>query len=256
MQPLCFTFKRLALLAGRGARAMASLVCLTPQRCDLLLRLYREPQIQRALAFELGVVRSVVSKMVTALEELGLVVRRGLEGDRRLRLVTLTNRAFHLIHVLLDNYVCEESGHTVQLEYEDDVLERFQTSLRNENVGVADISRRDHRDLLWNMHDAISKCDDEDFIGYEVPRPERPEDGVATRHRKERESPSDGKVHGADEARANEHRTAGIPLDAAQRCRRKRSPRPKPASPPPASPPQPRSPPPPAAPAAERSATV
>lgn len=63
---------------------------LTPQRVDLLLLLRRETLKQSHLANFLCVTRSVVSRMVAALEELGLVVRSNGVDDRRERYASIT----------------------------------------------------------------------------------------------------------------------------------------------------------------------
>src|SRR5688572_1120667 len=140
MRPLLFTFKRLALLAGPCARGFGALVSLTPQRCDLMFCLRERPMIQRDLAFELGVVRSVVSKMVTALEKLGIVERRGVPGDRRLRLVTLTQRAFDLMSLLLEHAPFDYEGNCMQVASEHTLLIEFDKPLREQNVGIRELS--------------------------------------------------------------------------------------------------------------------
>lgn len=84
--------KRLGLLAGKGARMFAERAKLTPQRVDLLLMLRRERLKQSDLAAFLCVTRSVVTKMVVALEGLGLVVRTIGERDRRERYAQLTEQ--------------------------------------------------------------------------------------------------------------------------------------------------------------------
>ncbi len=83
--------KRLGLLAGKGARMFAERARLTPQRVDLLLMLRRECLKQSDLAAFLCVTRSVVTKMVVALEGLGLVVRSVGTRDRRERYARLTD---------------------------------------------------------------------------------------------------------------------------------------------------------------------
>ena len=148
---LLFTFKRLALLAGPMARAFAGVVNLTPQRVDLMFFLRERPMIQRDLALEMGVVRSVVSKMVTALEKLGLVERRGVKGDRRMRLVTLTERAFDLMSLMLEHALLGEYGNTLQVACERQVLGDFRAPLREQKVGISDFSVQDHRELMARM---------------------------------------------------------------------------------------------------------
>jgi DNA-binding MarR family transcriptional regulator len=226
MRPLRVTFKRLMLLAGKGARAMASLVWLTPQRCDLMFYLREKPMIQRDLAFEMGVVRSVVSKMVTALEQLGIVERRGVEGDRRLRLVTLTQRAFDLMRTLMEYKPFADDGNSVECAMEHEELQRFHEKLAAENVGVENMSTRDHRELLAEMRETVDDLDLEDYVGYQ-PGPDLPDEieelKVTWRATRDAWDPCD--IY-ADVAKA--HWAAGIPLDFFQRFpQRKRGRRPR-----------------------------
>lgn len=83
--------KRLGLLAGKGARMFAARAGLTPQRVDLLLLLRRETRRQKDLADVLCVTRSVVTRMVGALEGLGLVVRTQGTKDRREQHTSITD---------------------------------------------------------------------------------------------------------------------------------------------------------------------
>ena len=95
-------FKRLYLLSAKASRTCAGLVELTPARLDLLTTVMRYERSQTRLAELLCVAHSVVSRMVRALEALGLVQRRIPEEDRRLRLVRLTPRGLRQIAPLLD----------------------------------------------------------------------------------------------------------------------------------------------------------
>jgi len=169
-----------------------------------------------------------VSKMVTALEKLGIVERRGVEGDRRLRLVTLTQRAFDLMSTLLEHGSFDADGNTVQSSSEREELERFRSDLIAENVGVENISTRDHRSLLAKMRATIAELSIRDFVGY-APAYHSPE---AVEEKKEhwkatRTAWKQGHVD-ADVARV--HWDAGIPLDSFQRFPpRKRGRRPRPS---------------------------
>jgi len=72
-------------------RALATLG-LTPARFDMLYIVAKEGSslLQRELQRALGVTAATVSKMLTSLEELGLVEREVLEVDHRCRNVLLT----------------------------------------------------------------------------------------------------------------------------------------------------------------------
>ena len=82
--------KRLALLGAHVARGVARLVHLTPARLDFVALLVRGPLCQRALAAQLCVSESVISRMVRALMALGFVQRKIPVADKRFRVVSLT----------------------------------------------------------------------------------------------------------------------------------------------------------------------
>lgn len=84
-------FKRLALLGGHAARGVAKLVGLTPARLDFVTVLRNGPLCQRDIAARLCVSEAVVSRMVRALMQLGLVRRVIPTADRRFRVVSLTS---------------------------------------------------------------------------------------------------------------------------------------------------------------------
>ncbi|MFO0672573.1 MAG: MarR family transcriptional regulator [Polyangiaceae bacterium] len=80
-------------MAGRLARKLAEVAGLTPARLDLLLRLRARPAWQSELVLDMCVHPSVTSRMLKALEALGLVRRFKDDRDRRQRLVWLTDHA-------------------------------------------------------------------------------------------------------------------------------------------------------------------
>lgn len=84
--------KRLGLLSGRAARHFAKRAELTPQRIDLMLVLREHQLSQKVIAQRLCVHESVVSVMLSALVELGLVERIVPAYDRRRRIPQLTWR--------------------------------------------------------------------------------------------------------------------------------------------------------------------
>lgn len=232
MRPLLFTFKRLALLAGPMARAFSGIVHLTPQRVDLMFFLRERPMIQRDLAFEMGVVRSVVSKMVTALEQLGLVERRGVKGDRRLRLVTLTQRAFQLMSLMLEHAPLDHDGNSTQIACEREVLADFEAPLREQKVGISDFSENDHRELIARMR---AHCFSKNSAWREDFKKVPTESENAAVHAYWRQTRCDwdlDAVHNRlDAATATAHVGAGIPLDYWQRFpKRKRGRRPRAAA--------------------------
>jgi len=82
--------KRLGLLCGRAARASARLAQLTSARADLLISIVKGERIQAEIAAILCVTPPVVSRMLRALEDQGLVQRRRAPHDARCKLVSLT----------------------------------------------------------------------------------------------------------------------------------------------------------------------
>ncbi len=83
-------FKRLGLLGAHAARALARSVQLTSARFDLMTVVLAQARCQCEIAAVLCVAESVVSRMVTALEEQGLVRRETPPNNRRVRMVSLT----------------------------------------------------------------------------------------------------------------------------------------------------------------------
>lgn len=100
--------KRLGLLSGKAAREVARLVGLTSARLDLMVLVWRYDRSQVELATILCVSASVVSRMVDALEELGLVVRT-IPRDRRERVIRPTAEGLRRLRAL-DVPGLDESG--------------------------------------------------------------------------------------------------------------------------------------------------
>ena len=94
MHRLFFTLKRAFHGTLRITRDPLQRMGLTAARFDLLFAVkeYRGAIEQCRLRRLLGVSRTTVSRMLTSLEELGLVTREVCEADRRTRIVKLTTR--------------------------------------------------------------------------------------------------------------------------------------------------------------------
>ena len=127
-----FSFRRLVLLAGKGARAFAALAQLTPARGDMMFAMLREELSQKQLVLALGVSKSVVSRMVRALEKLQLVARRTPKEDRRVRLVSLTESGRVALDIFFDGWMPDDGHESIQADAEHEVLEQ----LRDELVGT------------------------------------------------------------------------------------------------------------------------
>jgi DNA-binding MarR family transcriptional regulator len=100
MDDLLFAFKRVHLAGNRNAMKLLLAFRVTPARFDLMRVLYgnRTFSMQQSwLRAQLGVARATLSKMLKALEKLGLVERKTDEFDRRTKKVTLTYEARSLV---------------------------------------------------------------------------------------------------------------------------------------------------------------
>ena len=203
---------------------MAALVDLTPQRFDLILHLRKRPMIQRDLARELGVVRSVVSKMVTALEELGIVERRAVKGVCRSRLVVLTQRAFDLMRGLYKHGAFDFQGLSLQGNAEHVELERFRAKLKAERVGVERLSCRNHRALLMKMRATIDRTTPGQYVWFAPFDPSL--SCVATTHAYWRNTRVEWRPCRGERRHAKAHLNAGVPLDFHQRFPRRKRGRP------------------------------
>lgn len=115
LPPLRLTFKRATLLAGHWARQLALVAKLTPARADLMLLLRDHPMLQAGIIREMCVSAPVVSRMLKALEGLGLVQRRPHPSDHRYRIVELTRLGHEALAPLFEDLLPEgdEAG-TVQ----------------------------------------------------------------------------------------------------------------------------------------------
>lgn len=98
-------FKRLGLLGAHVARTLARVAALTPARADVLTLLREQPRIQREIAAILCVSEGVVSRLVTALEQAGLVQRTIPPRDRRMREVSLMDLGRERLAMMTNEYV-------------------------------------------------------------------------------------------------------------------------------------------------------
>ena len=152
-----FTFKRFVLLAGVSARALASVADLTPQRVDLLLAIRLGPLVQKEIASELGVTQPVVSRMIYALEKLGMVERRNLPRDRRFKIVSLTAKGNHAIERLYDGFLPEGDMCTIESCAEDALLQDYWFDLTRAEVSAEPLSQEDQRPLLTKLQPHIRR---------------------------------------------------------------------------------------------------
>ena len=164
-----FTHKRLVLFAGTVGRALAEIVGLTPARVDLLFRLVDGPILQRDLVLEMGVVPAVVSRMLTALEALGLVERSVAPRDRRFRVVTLLDEGKARLETLYDGFLPDSGLGTIQTSAEDYIASEWWKALADEGVRADAPAHEDKRSLLRRMTIGVWKMDYLDEWGLRPP---------------------------------------------------------------------------------------
>ena len=100
MDDLLFAFKRVHIAGTRWAMKLLREFGVTAARFDLMRILYGAPDFtlpQSGLRARLGVARATLSRMLIALEKLGLVERKTDEYDRRTKRVTLSIAARSLV---------------------------------------------------------------------------------------------------------------------------------------------------------------
>ena len=150
-----FTFKRFVLLAGKRGRAWTKIVESTPQRVDLLLAVRDFALPQKLVGMELCVTKSVVSRMVDGLEELGLVKRVIPLWDKRIRLVTITQKGIDVLERMHDNFLADPPYGNVQLFAEGSLMYEWEHVLKKNDVRTELLSTDDQRELLQRMQPAV-----------------------------------------------------------------------------------------------------
>ena len=121
-------FKRLALLGGHFARAVANQAGLTPARLDFLQQLLKHgPLCQREIAARLCVTEAVVSRTVRVLMRLGLVQREIPLDDERYRVVSVTEHGKKAFRQTFweDDEPSQHWQRDVQTEGEDHIVQDF-----------------------------------------------------------------------------------------------------------------------------------
>lgn len=98
--------KRLGLLSGKAARMFAERADLTPQRIDLMLLIRSSRLTQTQLANRLCVIPCVVSRMLDALVDRGLVTREICEYDARARIAHLTPAGHQRLAICFPTATC------------------------------------------------------------------------------------------------------------------------------------------------------
>jgi DNA-binding MarR family transcriptional regulator len=109
MDDMLFGAKRAYWASFRFAWWKTRPFCITPARVNLLRVLYTAPHRFKAsqlyIRHHLGVAGSVVSRMVRALERLGLVTRERDDEDRRRKVCVLTAAGRKLLELVWEGLV-------------------------------------------------------------------------------------------------------------------------------------------------------
>ena len=162
MDDLLFAFKRVHLAGNRNAMKLLLAFGVTPARFDLMRILHGNRTFSMSQSFlraRLGVARATLSKMLKALEKLGLVERKTDEFDRRTKRVTLTFAARSLVwNVLVALVRTREIGKVI-----DAALERHVTRVaaaderrKVESIAIRLLTRLARR---WDtVHVAFDAC--------------------------------------------------------------------------------------------------
>ena len=153
------TAKRIYLLAGKIARCFAGLTGMTPARVDLLLLLREGELVQRDIGRLLCVCPSVITRLVNALQKLGLVRRRVPDEDRRLRLVSLTDKGTESFQDIFDGWFRDDDMANVEAAAEQTLADDWDEALTNARVRDDPHMYRDQTDLVFTMSRAVRATD-------------------------------------------------------------------------------------------------
>jgi DNA-binding MarR family transcriptional regulator len=107
---------------------------------------------------ELGVTRPVISRMVDALEKLGLVKRTIPPEDRRYRIVSITPKGEKSLGILFNNYASEDGARSLQSDAEGEFMHEWELVFKQAKVRTEFLSEGDQRELLERVQPTNWKC--------------------------------------------------------------------------------------------------
>jgi DNA-binding MarR family transcriptional regulator len=108
MHRVTWDIKRVFLRFAKVRRDLMSRWGLTPARFDMLFAIRCQRQFwfpQRRLRELLGVGASTISRMIDSLVDLGFLVRRRLEGDKRRRELKITKHGKRTLRCMFSNLI-------------------------------------------------------------------------------------------------------------------------------------------------------
>lgn len=151
-----FNMKRYVLVAARTGRAIARVLAeeleepgITYVRLDVLLLLRDGPLLQRDLSIAFCVCPSVMCRILGALEKLGYVKRTKLPGDRRQRIVEVTDAGLAVVARLDFEGDCE--GASIQFDVEEDVRIEWHTLFKQHHVAAEPLTLQDSAELIFEL---------------------------------------------------------------------------------------------------------
>jgi DNA-binding MarR family transcriptional regulator len=152
VHPIFFSFKRAYWSSMRFSRDWAEEYEMTPARLDMLVAIARHPGgiAQLELRNTLDVCPPVVTRMLKALDECGLVQRWIHPEDRRQRWITLTERARRLLTIAVDELFLEGitedfvrrlvAPHASRRSLVDRAMRRIREILRKQRPMLTDVA--------------------------------------------------------------------------------------------------------------------
>jgi DNA-binding MarR family transcriptional regulator len=155
MHRVTWDVKRVFLRLSKVRRKVMERWGLTPARFDMLYAIRCQRRFwfpQRALRKLLGVCASAISRMIDSLVETGFLVRRRVEGDRRLRELKITKHGKRTLRCMFGNIIKsglarQVVGHALADDPDDvstsdakisEYVERFETTMAYLKLNLGD----------------------------------------------------------------------------------------------------------------------
>ncbi|MDB4934333.1 MAG: MarR family [Labilithrix sp.] len=149
MHPVFFGVKRVHIEVVRFTDRLLRCSGLTPARFDMLriVKLHPDGIPQATLRWLLGVTAPVVSRMLKALQEKGLVARERDTEDGRCRIVRLTERGKVAVHMGLELTIISDEA------------DRTAARAATGDTRVARISHDDTHSTIRNAREKVAQAD-------------------------------------------------------------------------------------------------
>lgn len=152
---VALTWKKLVLLGAKFARLACTFVDVTPGRIDLMHELRLGPVAQSELVLDMGVSPPVVSRMLKALEVLGLVTRTRDPDDARRKIVELTPKGRDLLQRVMEDTYRGKAEAPLQWMGETLLLKGYTKPMAMFDHHASPPSPDDRRNLIWCLQLAV-----------------------------------------------------------------------------------------------------